>query len=78
MKSKNTMLTMKIFFALATLAAVAIHQYNEIERAGREQSQKDFQEFEARQDALDEELKPFIERNKKMNATAGIDVDSEN
>jgi len=77
-KSKNVILTMKILFALVILAGVSIHQYDEIERAGHEQSQKDFREFEARQDALEDELRPLIERNKKINAAAGIDVDSEN
>jgi len=69
---------MKILFALAILVAVSIYQYDEIQRAEYEQSQKDFLDFEARQDALEDELRPLIERNKKINAAAGINVDSEN
>lgn len=68
LRSKNIITILQIAFAIAVLCIVYIWRERELQQIADAQRQKEFLEFEARQDALDEELRPYIQRNKRINA----------
>jgi cbb3-type cytochrome oxidase subunit 3 len=71
--SQKVITILKIAFAIAFLCIVYIYKERELQQIADEQRQKYFLESEARQDALDEELRPYIERNKRINAASKED-----
>jgi hypothetical protein len=64
---QNFVLLLKAVGAIALLCTLCIYGDSKIQQRDDAESKELIEENEARQDALEEQLRPYIERNKKIN-----------
>ena len=74
MKTKFWPIVFKLAFTAVFIGVFYIQKERDMELMAEEDRQKFAEEFEACEDALEENLRPLIERNKLVNARNRLDT----